>query len=268
MSHVQIDELNPETRAKGPQQIGETEGGSPTPSPSTAIVKYEKSEIISAFSNLMEITDADELTDTALFNCMRDGLRITVQILSPLCVSFMKRFKTAKRNGKDFHGYTDFDRAAERLTGYSGRQVRNLAAGTPTPIKKAAVKQLTPAEKLARHEAQKLQDKIDLATAQAVAARNASNAESQAALAKMPSASPVLPVVPFSQQDANELKERRAAAAVKETARLDDAEETDALLDYILKSVKLGTAPSIAVSNKIYSLAEKIRFHRERKQVA
>jgi len=268
MSPIHIDECDPITRQRALQQIGETEGGSPIPSSSTAIVKYEKSEIISVFSNLTEIKDADKLTDAALFNCMRDGLRIAVQIMSPLCASFMKRFKTAKRNGKDFHGYKDFDRAAERLTGYSGRQVRNLAAGTPTPIKKASVKQLTPAEKLARLEAERLQDNIDIATARAVAVRNASNVESQTVQKEAPPTSPAVPVFPVSPQEVLELRDFKKIAAVNETARLSDAEETDALLDYILKSIKLGTAPSVTIGNKIYSLAEKIRFHREKRNAA
>ena len=53
MSPVHIDELTPDVRARVLKQIGETEDGS-RQSPSTAIVKYEKSEIISAFSNLTE----------------------------------------------------------------------------------------------------------------------------------------------------------------------------------------------------------------------
>lgn len=230
--------------------------------------KLEKSEIISHFSELTKATDIDGLTDAALFNFMRDGLRVTAQILSPFCASFIKRFKKAKKEKHDFHGYTDFNRAAERLTGYSGRQVRNLAAGTRTPIKKATVKPLSVAEKLARHEARKLQDKIDLATARAVASRNLSNAESQSAQAEAPSASSIVPVVPVSQKEVNELKDFKKIAAAKESARVSDGEETDALIDYILKSIKVGTAPSVAVGNKIHSLAEKIRFHREKREVA
>lgn len=236
---------------------------------SAAIVKYEKSEIISDFSAVVErVQDVDSLTDVALFTHMKEGLRISAQILKPLCVSFMRRFKKAKNEGKDFHGYTDFDRASERLTGYSGRQIRNLAAGTPTPIKKATVKPLSAAEKLARLEVRKLQDKIDLATARAVASRNLSNAESRSAQVEAPSASPVVPVVPVSQKEVNELKDFKKIAAAKETARLRDDDEMDVLLDYILQSIKVGTAPSVAVSNKIYSFAEKIRFHREKRDVA
>lgn len=235
----------------------------------TAVVPYKKSEIISDFSAVVgHVQDVDSLTDTALFTHMKEGLRVTVQILQPLCMSFMKRFKKAKNDQKDFHGYTDFDRAAERLTGYSGRQVRNLAAGTPTPITKATVKPLSAAEKLAKREARKLQDKIDLATARAVASRNLSNAESAAAQTEAPSASPVVPVVPVSQKEVNELKDFKKIAAAKESARISDNKETDALLDYILKNLKLGTAPSVQISNKIYSLAEKIRFHREKRDAA
>jgi hypothetical protein len=57
-------------------------------------------------------------------------------------------------------------------------------------------------------------------------------------------------------------------AAAKETARVSADAEMDDLLDYVLKSIKVGTAPSVAVGNKIHSLAEKIRFHREKKDVA
>lgn len=234
----------------------------PTTTASTAIVKYEKSEVISHFSNLTKVPDVDGLTDAALFTFMRDGLRLTVQVLSPFCVSFIQRFKKAKKAKQDFHGFTDFNRAAERLTGYSGRQIRNLAAGTPTPIKKATVKRLTEAEKITRDEARKLQDKLDIASARAVAARNISTAESQAAQKEPPSVSPAIPVVPVSQQEVNELKDFKKILAAKETARLLDVEKTDALLDYILKSIQVGTAPSVAIGNKIYLLAEKIRFHR------
>jgi hypothetical protein len=229
MSPVTLAELDPVTLARVREQIPEV-----AESTNAALAVIENKEIISqSFSNPLTVQDIDALTDAALFTSMRERLRLTVQLLQPFCVSFLKRFKTAKRSGNDFHGYTDFNDAAEKLTGYSGRQVRNLAAGTPTPIKKAAPQRLTPAEKLARLEAERLQDKIDLATAHAVAVRNASNTATQT-----PSASPVLSAVSVSQPD------------------------VDTLLDYILKSIRVGTAPSITVGNKIYSMAEKVRFHR------
>ena len=234
----------------------------------TSIVKYEKSKIILVFTDLTKIEDADDLTDKDLFESLRIGFRVDSQVLGPLCASFLKRFKKAKKDKQEFHGFKNLTRACPALTGYSSQQVRNLAAGTPTPVKKASVKQLTPAEKLARHEAQKLQDKLDLATARAVAVRNASNVESQAAQRTMPPASATIPVIPVSQQEVHELRDFKKTAAVKDVARLIDVEETDALLDYILKSVKLGTTPSVIVSNKIYSLAEKLRFHREKGKVA
>jgi hypothetical protein len=173
----------------------------------SAIVKVEKSEIISHFSSLTQVVDIDGLTDAVLFTYMRAGLRLSVQILSPFCQSFIERFKKAKKEKKDFHGFTDFNRAAERLTGYSGRQVRNLAAGTPTPPKKAVAKRLTEAEKITRDEARKLQEEQDIAEAQRQAARNRSNAESQAAQRETASPVSAIAVVGISQQDVNELKD-------------------------------------------------------------
>jgi len=178
---------------------------------STALAIIENNSEI--FHTLTKVADVENLSDKALFVFMRNGLQLTSRLLRPFCVSFMARFKKAKADNKEFHGYTDFNRAAERLTGYSGRQIRNIAAGTPTPIKKATFKPLSAAEKFARNEARKLQDQVDLASARAVASRNLSNAESHAAQTETPSAVVVLPVVPFSQKDASELKERRASAA-------------------------------------------------------
>ena len=163
---------------------------------STAIVKFEKSKIILAFTDLTQITDADALTDKELFANLQIGFRIDSQVIGPLCASFLKRFKKAKKDKQEFHGFKNLVRACPVLTGYSSQQVRNLAAGTPTPIKKAVAKPLTPAEKLARHESRLLQDKIDLETARAVAARNASNIESQAAQQAMPPAAAATPVIP------------------------------------------------------------------------
>jgi hypothetical protein len=173
----------------------------------TAIVKVDKSEIISHFSSLTQVVDIDGLTDAVLFTYMRAGLRLSVQVLSPYCQSFIERFKKAKKEKKDFHGFTDFNRAAERLTGYSGRQVRNLAAGTPTPPKKAVAKRLTEAEKITRDEARKLQEEQDIAEAQRQAARNRSNAESQAAQMEIVSPVSAISVVRISQQEVNELKD-------------------------------------------------------------
>jgi len=173
----------------------------------TAIVKVDKSEIISHFSSLTKVVDIDGLTDAVLFTYMRAGLRLSVQILSPFCQSFIERFKKAKKEKKDFHGFTDFNRAAERLTGYSGRQVRNLAAGTPTPPKKAVAKRLTEAEKITRDEARKLQEEQDIAEAQRQAARNRSNAESQSAQKEIVSPVSAISVVRISQQEVIELKD-------------------------------------------------------------
>ncbi|MGA7792803.1 MAG: hypothetical protein WCA19_07155 [Candidatus Acidiferrales bacterium] len=173
----------------------------------SAIVKVDKSEIISHFSSLTQVVDIDGLTDAVLFTYMRAGLRLSVQILSPFCQSFIERFKKAKKEKQDFHGFTDFNRAAERLTGYSGRQVRNLAAGTPTPPKKAVANRLTEAEKITRDETRKLQEEQDIAEAQRQAARNRSNAESQAAQKKTVSPVSAISVVRISQQEVNELKD-------------------------------------------------------------
>ena len=236
----------------------------------TAIVKYKKAEIISEFSGVVgRIQKVDELTDPELFRYMRVGLRIslriTAEILRPLCASFMKRFKRAKKAGKDFHGHTDFDRAAEKLTGYSGRQVRNLAAGTPTPPRP---KQLTAAKKLAQQEARRRQDQVDLANARAVAIRKARTAESAVSDGES-QAIPTSPVSPVPGRSvipdpARTTPAPAPVAAAKEITRLSDAEEVNALLDYILKSIKVGTAPSVTIGNQIHSLAEKIRFHRTR----
>jgi hypothetical protein len=206
------------------KQLGAAETESLMTSTALAVQpKLENSEVISHFSALTKVTDINKLSDATLFNFMRDGLRVTAQILRPFCASFIQRFKKAKADKKDFHGYTDFNRAAERLTGYSGRQVRNLAAGTPTPVKKATIKPLSAAEKVRRNEARKLQDQVDIATARAVASRNLSNAESQAAQTEMPSAV-VVPVIPFSQKDASELKERREKGAA-EILALEDVQK-------------------------------------------
>jgi hypothetical protein len=263
MTPVHIDELDSETRAKVLQQIHETDDVSP--SPSTTIVKAEKSKIILAFTSLADIQTADDLTDKELFESLRIGFRIDSQVLGPLCASFLKRFKKAKKEKKDFHGFKNLTRACPVLTGYSSQQVRNLAAGTPTPVKRVAPKQLTAAEQIRRDAARKLQEKQDVADAISEAARNRSNAESRTALARQQEVSPDSPpnsVFPVSHQEFLEVRDFKKIAAAKEATRLSDVEATDALLDYILKSIKVGTITSVAVGNKIYNKAEKIRVHR------
>jgi hypothetical protein len=208
------------------------EGGAVMPT-STALavqpklVKFEKSKIILAFQDLTKIQDVDALTDKDLFANLQIGFRIDSQVIGPLCASFLRRFKAAKKEKKDFHGFKNLTRACPVLTGYSSQQVRNLAAGTPTPIKKATFKPLSAAEKFARNEARKLQDQVDLASARAVASRNLSNAESHAAQTETPSAVVVLPVVPFSQKDVSELKERRAKAASDRLEMDDSAKKSE-----------------------------------------
>ena len=190
------------------------------------LVKFEKSKIILAFQDLTKIQDVDALTDKDLFANLQIGFRIDSQVIGPLCASFLRRFKAAKKEKKDFHGFKNLTRACPVLTGYSSQQVRNLAAGTPTPIKKATFKPLSAAEKLARNEARKLQDQVDLAAARAEASRNLSNAESHAAQTETPSAV-IVPVVPFSQKDVSELKERRAKAASDRLEMDDSAKKSE-----------------------------------------
>jgi hypothetical protein len=176
------------------------------PLPQAALVETalatqeEKTQIILAFSDLTNIGDVDKLTDENLFKHMKHGLRLTGQLLQPFCASFLRRFKQAKKETGSFHGFKDFDRAARAKTGYTGQQIRNLAAGTPTPVKKATVKPLSAAEKKFRVDAQALQEKVDAAVTARIHARKLSEIESQAAQAAAASVSPAVPVVIVSQQ--------------------------------------------------------------------
>jgi hypothetical protein len=138
----------------------------------------ENAQIILAFSDLTNIGNVDKLTDENLFKHMKHGLRLTGQLLQPFCASFLRRFKQAKKETGSFHGFKEFDRAARAKTGYTGQQVRNLAAGTPTPVKKATVKPLTAAEKKFRADTQALQEKVDAAVTAKLHARLLSGIES------------------------------------------------------------------------------------------
>jgi hypothetical protein len=141
--------------------------------------KDENREIISHIENETQLA-VDGFSDEKLFRYMREVPRITAAVLQPLCASFIARFKKARSIGdKTFCGYKEFNRAAQNLVGYTGRQVRNLAAGTPTPVKKATVKPLPAAEKKFRADAKALQEKVDVAVEAASRTKTLSNLESQ-----------------------------------------------------------------------------------------
>jgi hypothetical protein len=53
--------------------------------------------------------------------------------IRPLVVEVHKRFMAEKEAGRKFFGYSNFDTFCEDFWKYSGRQIRNIINGTPTP---------------------------------------------------------------------------------------------------------------------------------------
>jgi hypothetical protein len=93
---------------------------------------------------------------------MKRGIRRLSNFLKPFAEDFFRRFKEAKKRKKPFLGYKNLDRAAVNLTGYTARQLRNIAKGTPTPKRPAKLpKPLPPEEKEYQARRRTLQEKVD-----------------------------------------------------------------------------------------------------------
>jgi len=135
---------------------------------STSIVETN-SEIISDIQNLQP-EDVQKLSDCDFLKRMSVGIRTFSSLLQPFAVDFFRRFKESKKikhagsiqvKLNPFLAYKDVERAAVNLTGYTARQLRNIAKGTPTPKRPAKPKPLPPEEKKYREEKRSLQEKID-----------------------------------------------------------------------------------------------------------
>lgn len=202
---------------------------------STAIVRYEKSDIVSRFTDVADLCANPEkiaaLPLASLCDFLRDTAQVSQQIQQPFAIDLIARFKATRRKKELFCGHKEFNRAMFFATGLSGRQIRRIAKGESAKPPKAKLsiaerKQQVAAAKAAAAAKQKREEpKIiirletqvkkleqELVNARAETRRYQSNLESQTAQI---AASPVLPVVPFSQHAIDELRD------MKELRRLD-----------------------------------------------
>jgi hypothetical protein len=153
------------------------------------IDSVRKTEIISDLQSLQP-EDVQSLSDGDFLERMLLGMRVFSKLLQPFAVDFFRRFKESKTNRKEFASldvklhpflaYTNLDRAAVNLTGYSVRQLRNIAKGEPTPKKPA--KQLPPEEKEFRRQKAALEAKVAANKAAANRTNILSSLESEVAV--------------------------------------------------------------------------------------
>jgi hypothetical protein len=171
------------------------------------------SEIISDFQNLQP-EDVQKLSDREFVERMKNGVRTFSKLLQPFAEDFFRRFKESKKRKETFLGYKDLDRAAVNLTGYTARQLRNIAKGTPTPKRPAKLpKPLVPEEQKFREARRSLQEKVDAKHEAEARERELSELESE--LVATPPAKSVTaivvrqhPVVPeVAKRDAQNLDE-------------------------------------------------------------
>jgi hypothetical protein len=147
-----------------------------------ATIKTKKAQIILASTALVPVVQTikslgvptqkqvDALTDEEVAGGLHTGgmlIHVASKFLKAYAVSFKARFAERKKAKAKFCGeyYSDFDRAAKALTGYTGQQIRNIANGTPTP-KPAPHKELSAEEKEFRAAAKELQAKVDAGVAE------------------------------------------------------------------------------------------------------
>lgn len=217
----------------------------------TSLARKDATAVTAKSVKYFTVSEISALSNDKLFKYLQALKDFTQSVTQDAAAEFLARFKQAKKSKQPFAGYKDFNRACANLIGYSGRQIRNIAAGTPTPKIKAAVKPLTPEEKTYRAEKQALQDKIDLATAARVHARELSNLESQ--IAAPPSATVVAatPAVPVTQKQlseyndakkiqANEVKQLEAAVESADKRLTKTTAAYDTILEAALHLATLG----------------------------
>jgi hypothetical protein len=145
-----------------------------------ATIKTKKSEIFSECTALAPVVQTveslaiptqkqvDALTDEEVAGGLRCGgtlVHVASKFLKAYAVSFLRRFKLAKKTKAKFCGEyrPNLDRACPELTGYSSRQIRNIADGTPTPKPNP---KLSAEEKKFRADAKELQAQVDAAVAE------------------------------------------------------------------------------------------------------
>src|ERR1700680_1604545 len=76
------------------------------------------------------------MTDDELNRYLATTKAVATFLTADAAQSFIDRFKAAKKRKERYCGYNDFNDAAFALTSYTGRQIRNIAAGTPAGKKK------------------------------------------------------------------------------------------------------------------------------------
>jgi hypothetical protein len=102
-------------------------------------------------SEIISDTQITAMTDLALVDYVGTRIVKFAMEIRPLVVEVHTRFMAETKAGRKFVGYTNFDKFCEDFWNYTGRQIRNIINGTPTP-KRLPAPPATPAE---IHEAQK-----------------------------------------------------------------------------------------------------------------
>jgi hypothetical protein len=86
-----------------------------------------------ARSEIISDTQITAMTDLALVDYVGTRIVKFAMEIRPLVVEVHTRFMAETKAGRKFVGYTNFDKFCEDFWNYTGRQIRNIINGTPTP---------------------------------------------------------------------------------------------------------------------------------------
>lgn len=86
-------------------------------------------------SEIISDSELDTMTDQTLVEYAGNRIVKFAVEIRPVLIKVQQRFKDAKKAGRPFLGYTNFDDFCIAFWNYTGRQIRNIINGTPTPKK-------------------------------------------------------------------------------------------------------------------------------------
>ncbi len=84
-------------------------------------------------SEIISDSELDSMTDQVLVEYAGNQIVKFAVEIRPVLIKVHQRFKDAKKAGRPFLGYTNFDDFCIAFWNYTGRQIRNIINGTPTP---------------------------------------------------------------------------------------------------------------------------------------
>jgi hypothetical protein len=91
-------------------------------------------------SEIISASELDTMTDNAIVEYAAQRIVKFAMEIRPVLVKVHERFMSEKKANRPFLGYTNFDQFCLAFWNYTGRQIRNIINGTPTPKRLPAAK--------------------------------------------------------------------------------------------------------------------------------